>query len=123
MTGNAGLQTLARRLSMVEQEEFLGVVVAGSPQFSRAHHASLYVAVGAEFPLVVAITARAFAAVCRSRMTRQKSGRVIAGCRVGRFGAMTREALGAGVARAAALGTSRGGLRVAGREIRAVRGG
>jgi hypothetical protein len=57
VTRHAALQVLPRRLTVVEQEELLGVVISGAPQAAGRDQAGVQVAVGAELPLVVAIAA------------------------------------------------------------------
>jgi hypothetical protein len=57
MARHAALQILPRRLTVIEQEELLGIMIPGAAQPAGRDQAGVQVAVGAELSLVVAITA------------------------------------------------------------------
>ena len=123
VAGDAALQILACRLTVIEQEGLLGVVIAAVSKLAGRDEAGVQVAVGAELPLVVAVAAGALPAVGRGRVTGEEARRVVARRRGSRVRPVAGQAGRTGVACAAALGTGRGRLGVQLGKIEPVRGG
>ena len=119
MAGDAALQILACRLTVIEQEGLLGVVIAAVSKLAGRDEAGVHVAVGAELPLVVAVAAGALPAVGRGRVTGEEARRVVARRRGRRLRPVARETGRTGMAGAAALRTGRSRLGRAARKSRA----
>ena len=93
MTGDAALQILTSGLTMVQKELRLGIVVPRASQAVPGAQPGADVTVGAELRLVVAVGAGLVSRVCRGRMGRQESGRMVPGARIRRVGPVTIQAL------------------------------
>jgi len=123
MAGDAALQILACRLTVIEQEGLLGVVIAPVSKPGGRDEAGVQVAVGAELPLVVAVAAGALTAVGRRRVSGEEAHWVVARCRGSRVRPVAGQTGWTGVAGAATLGTGRGRLGVHLGKVEPVRGG
>jgi hypothetical protein len=76
VAGDAGLETLARRLSMSEAEPAEGIVITGAPESRLSDQPRLLVAALAELRRVVTVAAVRFACVCCPRVTHEKALRM-----------------------------------------------
>jgi hypothetical protein len=99
VAADTGFQTLPRRLSMADQEEFLGVVETRA-QRTLGYEAGLLVTGCTEARRTVTVRAGRLAGVSRRRMTGEETGRVIASDG-GSGWAVAIETLGPGVTRSA----------------------
>ena len=118
---DAGLEALARRLPVTDEEELLRVVIT-RPHHTCRHEASLGVARRAETADAVTIAARGLAPIRRRGVPAQEPRRVVSGTRGGDR-PMAVEALGADVTPGAARAGRRGRRSMTVREVAAVRRG
>ena len=98
MTGDAALQILAGRLSVIEGEGLLRVMKADAPKRTARDQSRADMAIGAELGLAVALVAGAFPTVRGGRMGREEAGRMVPRRCVGRAGTMALETGRPGVA-------------------------